>query len=345
MPTFGDHEKQRYAAQKPALFSPDACAPGSYKHVPRTFCLADGHAAENLYPRHRAAAIQYFRDRNIHWHDGIGDQPSNHLCCSQSACVNALWPLTSAPALLVAAFQPYLPQIVEALPFVADRPLAGGAHPFLAFEWIGTRNYLGEHGARTRGAYATSADFVFRFRRDDGRTQLVLGEWKYTEEYRSARAKPEKTLTTQQAIYRSHYEAWRAEGADLPPYAELFVAPFYQLMRLTLLARAMEADRRAGGPGELGADLVTVLHVVPRANRAFAASLHGTALPRYGSTPSAIWSALAPERFVAVPAEDLLASLHANAPAHLRPWGDYLLQRYGWWQPGVGVAKRDGASA
>lgn len=66
------------------------------------------------------------------------------------------------------------------------------------------------------------------------------------------------------------------------------------------------------------ADLVTVLHVVPRANAEFAASLHGTALPRYGSTPSAIWSAIAGERFVAVAAEDL------------RPWGDYLSRRYGW---------------
>lgn len=330
MPTFRDNEKVRYAATKATLFSSDACADGSYNDLPRSFCLADSHAPENLYTGHRNAAIQYFRARGIHWHGGVGHNPSNHLCCSQSACVNALWPLTSGAALLAAAFRPYLPQIAEVLPFTADRRLPSKARPFLAFEWIGTRNYLGEKGARSRGANATSADFAFRFRRDDGRIQLVLGEWKYTEEYRSATASPEQTLMTQRGIYGLHYAAWRAECPNLPPYEELFVEPFYQLMRLTLLARAMEADRRAGGPGEMGADLVTVLHVVPRANMEFAASLHGTQLPSLGDTPSTIWKAVAGERFVAVASEDLLAALRAHAPEHLHPWGEYLRQRYRW---------------
>lgn len=45
--------------------------------------------------------------------------------------------------------------------------------------------HIGKRGARTRGANYTSADFAFRFRRNDDQIQLVLGEWKYTEEYRS----------------------------------------------------------------------------------------------------------------------------------------------------------------
>ena len=61
----------------------------------------------------------------------------------------------------------------------------------VAFEWIGERNYLGElrrgevapDDGRIRGANFTSLDFCVRFRRSDGRIQLVAGEWKYTEYY------------------------------------------------------------------------------------------------------------------------------------------------------------------
>ena len=37
-------------------------------------------------------------------------------------------------------------------------------------------------------------------------------------------------------------------------------------------------------------------------------------------------------RLFAIASEELLALLSAHAPLHLRPWGDYLLQRYGWWR-------------
>ncbi len=60
-----------------------------------------------------------------------------------------------------------------------------GSPWFVAFEWIGERDYLNEapkHGARTRGANATSADAAVRFRHD-GRTETLLVEWKYTESY------------------------------------------------------------------------------------------------------------------------------------------------------------------
>lgn len=232
--TFRDTEKERYRTLKRCLFSPLACKPGTYTGLPRNFCLADGYSAENLHYLFRDEAIDYFRERRINWHDGRRDQhgngrglPSNHLCCSQSACVNSLWPLTRHPDLLAHVFRPFLPDLAEALPFEADGLLPDGTSPFLAFEWIGTQNYLGEVGNRSRGANATSADFAFRFRRYDKRIQLVLGEWKYTEYYSPKEPNPNPT---QLRIYSQAFERWKTMRPELPEYRSFFVEPFYQLM-------------------------------------------------------------------------------------------------------------------
>lgn len=219
--------------------------------------------------------------------------------------------------------------------YVAQEPLT---RPFLAFEWIGTRKYFDERGWGTRGATATSADFAFRFRNDDGTISMVLGEWKYTEYYtQKLPASPDKLNKTRLATYREHYERWKVDRPNLPDYESFFSEPFYQLMRLTLLARAMARQKLMDGKGELGADHIIVVHVAPAANANFSRSLTSPALKAYGSTVSEIWSALEPHHFVHIAAEDLIQSLSASAPAHLRGWGDYLLRRYGWWTTQQGM--------
>lgn len=51
---------------------------------------------------------------------------------------------------------------------------------YVAFEWIGQENYLGErisrNGRRTRGANFTSADAAVLFERSDKKRQMVLIE-------------------------------------------------------------------------------------------------------------------------------------------------------------------------
>jgi hypothetical protein len=333
---FRDAEKQRYKQLKSILFSPAACQPGIYRGIPRDFCLTGGHSAENLHASFREEAITYFRQRGITWHDGRPDNhdngrglPSNHLCCSQTACVNALWPMTHHPDLLAQVFRPFLPNLAEVLRFEADEPLPDGSKPFLAFEWVGMKNYLGER-RHTRGANATSADFAFRFRRYDGHIQLVLGEWKYTEYYGHKTTEPKKT---QLRVYRQAFERWKAVRPDLPEYGSFFAEPFYQLMRLTLLAQEMERAR-AEGQGEMGADVVSVLVVVPKANQEYREGFTVPVFGQYGRTVSAAWAHLAPaDRFLSLPTESLLTIIEQVAPESVSDWRDDLLKRYAWWRP------------
>ena len=138
--------------------------------------LAAGH--ENLYPEFRQAALDFYKSRQIKWHDGQAGQPSNHLCDSQVCCVNSLFPFSQDGKALCALLRPIFPTIMEVLPF------DGGA--YLIFEWIGERDYLGEktqarNKTRSRGANGTSSDAAGVFAHADSRRQRVLIERKYCE--------------------------------------------------------------------------------------------------------------------------------------------------------------------
>lgn len=68
------------------------------------------------------------RERGIPWHDGLQDRrlPSNHVCCSQSCCLNFLFPLTTRPQLLARVFRYIYPDLSEALPVAGDGRLSDG---------------------------------------------------------------------------------------------------------------------------------------------------------------------------------------------------------------------------
>lgn len=332
MQTFLESEKKRQISIKPVLYSIAACRDGVFMGKPRPFCLHEDHSDENLLPAVRADAIAYFRERTIPWHTGVGMNPSNHLCSSQVACVNTLFPLARDAKLLAAVFRSFLPQIRDVLPFNTDGKLPDGTAPALAFEWIGTQNYLGEKRSRSRGANATSADFAFRFRRWDGRIELVLGEWKYTEAYSTPLPSPDKLNATRLETYRSAWKRWHKRQSDLPSYESFFSEPFYQLMRLTLLALEMET-KLGDKPQELDADIVSIVHVAPAANRNFARSLTSPPLAALGTTVGQIWDRIAPDgRFVRVASESLLTVIDQVASPELGQWREALLRRYDWWR-------------
>ena len=330
--TFKAREKSRLKPLKRRLFSERACRSGMYRKSRREFCLHEDCSAENLETGVRDAALRYFEDRAIKWHDGKANGPSNHLCCSQSCCVNFWFPFVQAPEELGAVLRGLGYDVEVMLQIESDRSLADGSLPFVAFEWIGERNYLGElrggevapDAGRTRGKGFTGLDFFVRFRRSDGRIQLVAGEWKYTECYRTGKDLRYSRSKTDRLdrIYREHLVKPDSQIVGDVPFESLFFDPFDQLMRQQLLCTAMERC------GEMEADVVTLLHVAPRANGELMKRVTSKALERVGSDVHAIWGALTrPGRFKGVATEDLLPLVCANAPTPQTR--EYVKTRYG----------------
>ncbi len=332
--TFRDREKKRLGPLKGRLFSEKAGRNGMYLGARREFCLHEDCRAENLEAGIRDAALGYFEDRAIGWHDGKVNEPSNHLCCSQSCCVNFWFPFVQAPDQLAAVLRGLGYDAEEVLVIDADRALSDGSCPYVAFEWIGERNYLGElrrgevarDDGRTRGANFTSLDFCLRFRRSDGRIQLVAGEWKYTEYYtkgvdlRYSRSR-EKTDRLDR-IYREHLLKDDCQITSDVTLESLFFDPFDQLMRQQLLCSAMERC------GEMDANVVSLLHVAPRANRKLMNRLTSPALQGLGADIHEIWASITEaDRFKGVATEDLLPLVCANAPE--METRTYLEHRYG----------------
>lgn len=345
--SFRDREKKRLDPLRPVLF-PDLFkgiepVDGIYRKKPRSFCLPAEKSDFNLYRTIRDDAIQYFRMRGIGWHDGITrkfprDMPSNHLCCSQTACVNAWFPFTNSPTKLRSVLRDLQYPVKEVLPFDLDGDLPDGSAPHVSFEWIGQRNYLREllrgriasDNRRGRGKGFTSADFAFRFIRDDGRIQIVLGEWKYTEEYRSKglmRFAKSKKRTDRLEIYRPELADYKCPikvGGIDSELEGLFYDPFDQLMRLQLLARAMERNH------EMRAKIVSVMHVAPKANREFMQVVTSKSLREYGTDVHGVWQNVVddPLLFQGVYLEELLPILTRHAPPS-ENWASWMKFRYG----------------
>lgn len=330
---FREREKMRLVPLKKELFSAEACEAGTYRRKRYDFCLRNDCASENLHCHIREDALRYFQTRNIPWHDGIDGGPSNHLCCSQSACVNFWFPFRHAPEALAAALGELGYDVVEMLPFEADGMQPDDENRYVAFEWIGKRNYLKEHirgrvaedVERQRGQNFTSLDFAFRFRRSDDLIQIVAGEWKYTERYASGRCIQRSRRGTDrlEQIYAQALEAADCQIAlnGLPREA-LFFDPFDQLMRQQLLCSAMERH------SEMGAEVVSLLHVAPAANRDFLGRVTSPELRRVGGDVHEIWRRLVkPGRFMGVYAENLVPVVCRFGPDP--KWAAYMARRYG----------------
>lgn len=330
--TFRDREKTRLNPLKGRLFSEMAARDGLYGGLRRDFCLHEEFREENLEAGIRDEALAYFEDRGIKWHDGKGNAPSNHLCCSQSCCVNFWFPYIRAPDRLGDVLRGLGYDVDKVLEITSDQELRDGTVPYVAFEWIGERNYLGEltrgnvarDGERTRGANFTSMDFCLRFRRSDGRIQIVVGEWKYTESYDSGedlRYSPSGTDRLN-SIYRKNLVRPECQIVEDVNFEVLFFDPFDQLMRQQLLCSAMERNR------EMNADKVTLLHIAPKANRELMKRITSKELNVVGSDIHDIWNSLTrPGHFKGVATEDLLRLVRSTAPTVQT--AEYLKLRYG----------------
>lgn len=234
-------------------------------HRGRAFQLRPEHRLDGLMPGVREAAREVFTALGIQWHPYIG-----HARSSQAACINMLMPLADKSALLgrwVGALLGTAPP--EMLPLEDE---LAGAHRFVAFEYTGPcgRDWLDECGGHPpkRGAHATAADTAVAFRNDEGGRELLLIEWKYTEQYLGHRLSPDEAG---KRVVRYGNKAFAPNGPirnDLGlALTDFFHEPFYQLLRQQMLAWQIE---RAGA-----FDRVRVLHLSPVGNRA----LHAITAP------------------------------------------------------------------
>ncbi len=304
-------------------FSALACVDGIYKGKPRSFCLPLELAEQNLEPEIRESALCHFSEHNIKWHDGLNGKPSNHLCDSQVCCVNFLFPFTDKPEALAQVFRPIFPELKKMLPVESGK--------YVSFEWIGEKNYLGEkvlrNGQRTRGANCTSADSIVMFERKDKSRQIVLIEWKYTESYGSTFLKFAKSGTDRTNIYRHLFESADCpiNKAMLPDFDSLFYEPFYQFMRQQFLANEMEKVH------EMGADIVSLLHIAPAHNTDFR-KVTSPKLEKLGETATGIWKKLVNQegRFISVSTEQLFGNLSAKRLPEIKSWLEYIYARYAW---------------
>lgn len=295
---FRDQERKRAARWKaitttlpeearPAAPYRDKAGRGDGPAYP--FCLPAEFASLSLLPEVRALALELFADLGIPWHAGVGGGPSNHLLSSQGQCVNALASMVLDPCRVKDAFGQHL-DIAEVLQIEPGR--------YLTFEYIGPTDFFGESpgGDRTRGAHCTSADAAFTYRTAEGRTELALVEWKYTESYRKRSPEPTKDKA----------RAGRYAGFVTDPegpirdtvldFEMVLDEPIYQLMRQQLLAHQLE---KAGAEG---ASTVRVVHVLSPDNLACQASLPRAEHRAVASTVGQLWHRLLSthDRFVTV---------------------------------------------
>jgi len=315
--------KQTQFKANSGYFSELAKPNGIYKGKPRTFCLPVESAQQNLFPEIQGSALAYFAEHSIKWHDGQNGKPSNHLCDSQVCCVNFLFPFAGQPGSLARLLRPVFPAIERMFPVESGQ--------YVSFEWIGAKNYLCEkisrNGQRSRGANCTSADAIVMFERTDKKRQVVLIEWKYTESYGRTSLKIAKSGTDRTAIYRPLFYS-----ADCPIDKErllgfegLFYEPFYQFMRQQFLAHEMEKAH------ELGADIVSVLHIAPEHNKEFR-KITSPVLAGLGESATGVWKSLVKTKggFISVSTEQLFGNLSEEQLPEMKAWLEYIRARYAW---------------
>lgn len=299
-----------------------AKAPGLYRSKLYPFCLPLEFAGFNLFHEIRDEALDTFASRGILWHSSaLQGLPSNHLCSSQVFAVNLFFPFAHRPEALAALLRPHFPDLARMLPIEDDL--------YVAFEWIGDYNYLGEipklGSDRHRGAGNTSIDAAMMYETTDGRRVMLLVEAKYSESYGVSYKRFRSDGSDRVAPYRDFFLAGNSpiDLSVTPRIEDYLYEPFYQLLRQQLMAtRIVET-------GIPDVDRVIVVHVYTQGNR----ELRAVTSPRFrelGRDAYEVWSRVLidPSTFKALPVEELFKAAPLDDFPDLEPWRLYLSQRY-----------------
>ena len=338
-PRFGVLARGRQAGFR-TILSQGAQSPTDEKGLRNPHLLALGYEIENLYPtlREPKEALAFFQERDIKWwrssrsgdrsaKDGY-DGPTRNLASSQIACVNFLLPLSGTPRGLV-EFLRCIDDDVEDVIAIVDK---GGRSSQVEFEWVGWCEPL-EGGPINRGAYQTSIDALLVAQIPDGH-RAYLCEWKYCEEYPSPDDKGRgRSGDTRRARYQHLYRQPGSSFNQTVPLDDFFFEPFYQIMRLHLLADRMLTN---GVAPDLPIDEVRVVVVCPAANVDYRTVVKTTPLahrfPQFDTVEDVVRATLSDGRlFSAVATEEIIAKLRRSVIApDIERWLEYHSARYGW---------------
>ncbi len=275
MSSFGVHARRHQAnfRQSSESISPQGRSPSDDKGQRNPHLLALGREIENLFKplRGNDGAVKFFADRRLRWwrsaHSGDTrgkDVPTRNMASSQIACVNFLLPLIGIEGALAAVLRAIDSDVQDVIPI--DHKKSRTTSP-VELEWIGVDEQgvdkpLEKDARAIRGALTTSID-AFLVATTATAKRAYLMEWKYVEEYRVDNGSALRRSKTPLSRYLDLYNNESSSFNGVAPMEELLYEPFYQLMRLRLLADRMVKEQ------ELGVSDAKVVVVVPEGNTAY----------------------------------------------------------------------------
>ena len=342
MKTFGRQQRksQHTFRDSSSTVSEPGRSPSDDKGKRNGHLLAVGHEGDNLYPllREDDIARKFFAARGIKWWKSYRsgdntdiDGPTRNMASSQIACVNFLLPLAEEPEALLAVLREVDSDVVrvEMLRYPC-RDTGTTLSSRVEFEWVGLHSCL-EGGPGTRGANTTSVDALMVAETAQGIRRAYLFEWKYVEEYIGAEYLGDgKSGETRRRRYSDLYSSPASRFNGKVPMEELFYEPFYQIMRLGLLADKMVRDQ------EFRVSEAKVVVVCPEGNDDYRKTITSPALrerfPNAGSVEEIIHAALRdPATFRLTSPENPVAVVRKSSTAGaVSEWLAYQQERYGY---------------
>ena len=252
-----------------------------------------------------------------------GTRPTRNMASSQIACVNILLPLLEIPGAPTAMLRAIDSDVTDVATINCGDCLSK-----IELEWIGLGHALEGANVTSRGANSTSVDAFLVADTRAGRRAYLL-EWKYVEEYRPRYLGEGRQGNTRRCRYGERYRTSRSFN-DIAPLDAWLYDPFYQIMRMRLLADRMVAER------ELDVAEAKVVVIVPKGNLAYReriTSPHLSSLfPEARSVADVMRISLTNRErdFASVCPSVLADAVRLACGESATAWGSYLRERYGW---------------
>jgi hypothetical protein len=263
-------EYERTNAPKRGCFNNDEFG-GIYKKTARPFVLKNWE--NNFYKSIlNDGVIQYFKENEIAWWGG--GQPTGHILSSQIACINHLFAIRKCKNTVLAVAKNICQDIDDVIKIENDKDFSA----YISFEVVSDKDHLNEKYP-TRGSNCTSLDALILAKIKE-KTILIPIEWKYTEFYGNT----DKSIEDSDKKSVNYKKGDEVKGKKrLCRYSNLitnskqlsikkdnyknsvyFFEPFYQLMRQTLWAEQMIANKATE---TIKADDFIHVHIVPNGNK------------------------------------------------------------------------------